>query len=144
MATRLTSKNTTLEYETAVANTWAVIPDVKKFPKLMGDVQKVDTSCVSGDKTYGEGQADPGDMDFLLAYTGQAAGSNFAMLTACADGTPHNFRERYPDNSGYTWSATVRLTDEGFDGGDAAIEFHAIMFPTSNIVPTATIAAIGA
>lgn len=139
--TRLTSKNTKLEYETAVPGIFAVIPDVKKFPKLMGDVGKVDTSCVSGDKTYGEGQADPGDMAFLMAYSGMAAGTNWALLLALA-GDVTAFRVRYPDNSGFTWSATCRVTDEGFDGGEAPIEFNCQMFPTTDITPVAAIALI--
>ena len=138
---KLTSKNTKLEYNsgTDVAKVWVEIPDVKTFPALIGDVDEVDTSVVTGDKTSGEGQASVESPVFKFAYSGQGVGTNFLLLnTTIGSGVKKSFRIRYPDGSGYGFDATCRVKDEGFDGGSAPLEFSAKFFISSLVVPFAT------
>lgn len=140
MAVRLTSKETKLQYDTSATEvpSWVEIPDVKTFPKLIGSIDKVETSCVTGDKTYGQGQADVGDAEFKFAYTGQGAGTNFLILNTTIASAVKKFRILYPDGSGWGFSSSVRVMDEGFDGGNAPLEFSAQFFITTAIVPFAT------
>ncbi|MEI8200751.1 MAG: hypothetical protein WCG21_11875 [Eubacteriales bacterium] len=138
---KLTSKNTKLQYDSSATEvpTWVEIPDVKTFPALIGDVDEVDTSVVTGDKTSGEGQASVESPVFKFAYSGQGAGTNFLLLnTTIGSGVTKKFRILYPDGSGFNFSATCRVKDEGFDGGSAPLEFSAKFFISSLVVPFAT------
>lgn len=138
--TRLVSKETKLQYDSSATATpaWVEIPNVKSFPSLIGDIEKVDTSCVTGDKTYGQGQADVGDANYKFAYEGQGSGTNFYILNTTIGSAVKAFRHLYPDGSGFSFSASVRVKDEGFDGGSAPLEFSAQMFITTAITPFAT------
>lgn len=138
--TRLVSKDTELQYNsgTAAAPSWTEIPDVKTFPSLIGDIGKVDTSVVTGDKTYGAGQADVGDAVFKFGYSGQASGTNFDILNNTIGMASKSYRILYPDGSGWAFTATQRVKDEGFDGGEAPIEFSSQFFISSAITPFAT------
>lgn len=140
MGTKLSSKDTKLQYDSSATETptWVEIPDVKTFPGLIGDIEKVDTSVVTGDKTYAAGQADVGDAKFKFGYTGQAAGSNFLLLNTTIGTASKKYRVLYPDGSGWGFTATVRVMDEGFDGGNAPLEFSAQFFISSAIVPFAS------
>ena len=138
--TRLVSKDTKLQYNSGTVETpsWTEIPDVKTFPSLIGDVGKVDTSVVTGDKTYGAGQADVGDAVFKFGYSGQASGTNFYILNTTIGTASKSYRILYPDGSGWGFDATQRIKDEGFDGGEAPIEFSSQFFISSAITPFAT------
>ena len=138
--TRLVSKDTKLQYDSSATETpsWVEIPDVKTFPSLIGDVGKVDTSVVTGDKTYGAGQADVGDAVFKFGYSGQASGTNFYILNTTIGTASKSYRILYPDGSGWGFDATQRIKDEGFDGGEAPIEFSSQFFISSAITPFAT------
>lgn len=137
--TRLVSKDTKLQYNSGTVETpsWTEIPDVKTFPSLIGDVGKVDTSVVTGDKTYGAGQADVGDAVFKFGYSGQASGTNFYILNTTIGAASKSYRILYPDGSGWGFEATQRIKDEGFDGGEAPIEFSSQFFISSAITPFA-------
>lgn len=138
--TRLVSKDTKLQYDSSATETpsWVEIPDVKTFPGLIGDIGKVDTSVVTGDKTYGAGQADVGDAVFKFGYSGQASGTNFFILNTTIAAASKKYRILYPDGSGWGFTATQRVKDEGFDGGEAPLEFSSQFFISSAIVPFAT------
>jgi len=138
---KLTSKNTKLQYNsgTDVAPVWTEIPDVRTFPSLIGDIDEVDTSVVTGDKTSGEGQASVESPVFKFAYSGQGAGTNFLLLnTTIGPGVTKPYRILYVDGSGFGFSATCRVKDEGFDGGSAPVDFSAKFFISSLVVPFAT------
>lgn len=134
---RLASMGTKLYYKPT--STYVEIPDVKSYPSFMGAPEQVETTCVSDpNKTYAPGQSDPGEMAFVLAYSGQGAGTNWALLRALQiAGTATDFQTVFPDGSGFRWNAQVSLSMNEVGDGNSPLEFTATMFPTGEIAPVA-------
>ena len=134
---RLTSMGTKLSMKSGSATAYTEVPDVKGYPSFMGAPERVETTCISDtQKTYGAGQKDPGDMDFTLAYSGTATGTNWAMLRAIElGGASASFKVEFPDDSGFTWDATIALSMNEVGDGNSPLEFTCSMFPDGEVKP---------
>lgn len=137
---RLVSMGSKLYHKASSTGTYAQITDVRQFPAFLGEADRVDTTCIEDRiKTSAPGQQDPGDMAFVLAYTGNGEGTNWKTLRdyQTAD-TAAYFKVEFPDGSGFEWQAKVALSMNEVGDGNSALEFTATMYPEGEITVVAS------
>ena len=134
-ANRQTSIGVQLLYGDTADSITNVVADLKSFPDMIGAPDKIETTTM-GDtqRTYQPGLSDPGDMQFIFAFSGMGSGTNWAALSAIESAdTAKHWKLRFPDGSAFTWQGKVRLSMPG-KGIAEALEFAANISASSEII----------
>ena len=131
----LLSKGIVLSHMVALVAT--PIDNLQEVPDLGGSVDKVEvTTLADGSKKYIAGMKDYGDLEFLFLYDNSSATANYRVLKALeAAGTIEEFTIDFPDDTKFTFSASVMTTIAGAKVGDA-LTFTASFTLNTEIVVT--------
>ena len=113
------SKGIVLSHMVALVAT--PIDNLQEVPELGGKVDKVEvTTLADGSKKYIAGIKDYGDLEFLFLYDNSSATANYRVLKALeVAGTIEEFTVTFPDETIFTFSASVMTTITGAKVGDA-------------------------
>lgn len=129
------SKGIVLSHMVALVAT--PIDNLQEVPDLGGSADKVEvTTLADGSKKYIAGIKDYGDLEFLFLYDNSLATSNYRVLKALEVAeTIEEYTITFPDETIFTFSASVMTTIAGAKVGDA-LTFSASFTLNTDIIVT--------
>ena len=124
-----------------VATVATPIDNLQEIPELGGTVDKVEvTTLADGSKKYIAGIKDYGDLEFTLLYDNSLVTSNYRVLKGLEDtGIVEEFTIDFPDETIFTFSASVMTTINSAKVGDALTFTAAFTLSTEIVVTDPTV-----